>query len=56
MSARQQVARSAGIPLSVEDGMIAAICSSRSLALATGNTKDFAGLGVRLVDPWNVQA
>jgi hypothetical protein len=31
----------------------AAICSSRSLALATRNIKDFAGLGVVLVDPWS---
>ena len=46
----QDSRRSAGILLSVEDGMIAAICSSRSLALATRNTKDFAGLGVRLID------
>lgn len=48
----QEMRRLAGVPLSVEDGMIAAICSSRSLALATRNTKDFEGLGLRLVDPW----
>lgn len=48
----QESRRSAGVPLSVEDGMIAATCSSRSLALATRNTKDFEGLGLRLVDPW----
>ncbi len=51
----QESRRSAGAPLSVEDGMIAAICSSRSLALATRNTKDFEGLGVRLIDPWDAQ-
>jgi toxin FitB len=48
----QEWRRSAGVPLSVEDGMIAAICSSRSVALATRNTKDFEGLQLRLVDPW----
>ena len=48
----QESRRSAGVPLSVEDGMIAAICLARSLALATRNTKDFGGLGLRLVDPW----
>ncbi len=51
----QESRRSAGAPLSVEDGMIAAICSSRSLALATRNIKDFEGLGVRLIDPWDAQ-
>lgn len=44
--------RAEGRPLSVEDGMIAAICSVRSLPLATCNTKDFVGLGLRLVNPW----
>lgn len=38
--------------MSVEDGMIAAICFSRSLELATRNTQDFEGLGLRLIDPW----
>ena len=33
--------------------MIAAICASRSLALATRNTKDFEGLGVSLMSPWD---
>ena len=51
----QESRRSVGVPLSVEDGMIAAICASRSLALATRNTKDFEGLGVRLIDPWDAQ-
>ena len=49
----QESRRSAGVPLSVEDGMIAAICASRSLALATRNTKDFEGLGVSLMSPWD---
>lgn len=32
--------------------MIAAICASRGATLATRNTRDFAGLGLPLVDPW----
>lgn len=48
----QESRRCAGTALSVEDGMIAAICSTRSLGLATRNIKDFEGLGLSLVDPW----
>lgn len=44
--------RAAGRPLSVEDGMIAAICVVVGARLATRNTRDFDGLGVELVDPW----
>ena len=44
--------RNAGRPLSVEDGMIAAICRSNGATLATRNVKDFADLGVELIDPW----
>lgn len=51
-AAMNESRRVAGHPLSVEDGMIAAICRSRGLALATRNTKDFHGLGLELVDPW----
>lgn len=47
-----QARRSSGRPLATEDGMIAAICLSQGAALATRNTKDFAGLGLRLVNPW----
>jgi predicted nucleic acid-binding protein len=44
--------RTSGRPLSVEDGMIAAICRVGGHALATRNTKDFEDLGVILVNPW----
>lgn len=44
--------RSAGRPISAEDAMIAAICLSRGAALATRNTKDFEGLGLELLNPW----
>lgn len=51
----QETRRLAGVPLSVEDGMIAAICSTRAATLATRNVKDFEGLGLELINPWNAQ-
>jgi predicted nucleic acid-binding protein len=44
--------RESGAPLSVEDGMIAAICAVHHCALATRNARDFAGLDLVLVNPW----
>lgn len=52
-AAMQASRRAEGAPLSVEDGMIAAICRTHGTLLATRNTKDFAGLGISLVNPWN---
>lgn len=49
----QQTRRSAGVPLSVEDGMIAAVCRHNAADLATRNTKDFEGLGLALINPWD---
>jgi predicted nucleic acid-binding protein len=51
-AAMQESRGSTGRPLSVEDGMIAAICGARGLALATRNTKDFEDLGITLINPW----
>lgn len=34
------------------DGAIAAIATASGLALATRNTRDFAGTRVDLIDPW----
>lgn len=48
----QERRRAAGAPLNVEDGMIAAICLTRSATLATRNINDFEGLGLVLIDPW----
>lgn len=42
-----------GRPITAADAQIAAICARRKATLATGNTKDFEGTGVTLVDPWN---
>lgn len=41
-----------GNPISGFDAQIAAICRSQAATLATRNTKDFAGTGITVVDPW----
>jgi predicted nucleic acid-binding protein len=48
----QERRRTAGHPLSVEDGMIAAITVAHGAALATRNTADFEGLDLSLINPW----
>jgi predicted nucleic acid-binding protein len=42
----------AGRPTSPLDAMIAAIALSRNAAVATRNTRDFDGCGVRVINPW----
>jgi hypothetical protein len=49
----RELSSRAGRALSVEDGMIAAICEIHGAKLATRNTKDFLGLGIALVNPWD---
>jgi hypothetical protein len=44
--------RAAGRPLSQADGQIAAIAGSRGMAVATRNVRDFADMGIDLIDPW----
>ncbi|MDR1726553.1 MAG: type II toxin-antitoxin system VapC family toxin [Acidobacteriota bacterium] len=44
--------RTSGKPISVIDAQIAAICLARGAILATRNTKDFAGVGLECVNPW----
>lgn len=46
----------AGAPISTADAQIAAICLAHGAACATRNVKDFQHTGVKLVDPWNVDA
>jgi predicted nucleic acid-binding protein len=42
----------AGRPLPAIDALLAATALQRDLTLVTRNTRDFAGLAVRLVNPW----
>lgn len=44
--------RRAGRALPVADGLIAATALHHDLTLWTRNTRDFAGTGVRLFNPW----
>lgn len=46
------IRRSAGIPVSHADVMIAAIVHSRGATLATRNVRDFIGCGLDVVNPW----
>ena len=43
-----------GLPIDTADAVIAAIALEHGAQLATGNTKDFAELGLVLINPWNV--
>lgn len=43
----------AGMPISTADAQIAAICRARRASCATRNTKDFAQVGIELIDPWS---
>ncbi len=42
-----------GRPIGPFDAQIAAICRAHGAALATRNVKDFEGVGLELIDPWN---
>lgn len=44
--------RSEGRPIAELDAQIAAVAHSRHAILATRNTADFEGCGVRLANPW----
>jgi predicted nucleic acid-binding protein len=46
-------ARKQGVTLAVVDGVIAATALEHSLTVVTRNTKDFATLGVALLNPWD---
>lgn len=46
----------AGAPISTADAQIAAICLAHGAVCATRNVKDFQNTGVKIVDPWNVDA
>ena len=44
--------RFAGRPVSQSDCQTAATARSRGAAVATRNVRDFAGMGVRIINPW----
>lgn len=44
--------RRSGVALSVMDGFFAATALTSDLAFVTRNVKDFAALGVKLLNPW----
>jgi len=48
-----RVQAAAGRTLPAVDGLLAATALQHDLTLVTRNTRDFAGTGVRLVDPWH---
>lgn len=41
-----------GRPITTPDAQLAGICLSWGAALATRNTRDFAGLGIDVINPW----
>ena len=43
----------AGKPLNIADSLIAATALEHGLTLVTRNVKDFAGLGLTILDPWD---
>jgi toxin FitB len=45
-------AKSRGTPLSVVDGLLAATAVEHGLTIVTRNMRDFAGVGVGLLNPW----
>ncbi len=45
--------RTSGRPMSVPDGQIASIAQSRGYALATRNIRDFGGIGLELINPFD---
>jgi predicted nucleic acid-binding protein len=44
-----------GTPLNTADGMIAATALEHDLTVVTRNVKDFAGLGVAVLSPWDAE-
>jgi len=51
LDAERQIA---GRPLNMADGMIAATALEHGLTLVTRNVKDFTGIGVPLLNPWEI--
>lgn len=47
--------QSIGRPLNTADGLIAATALEHGLTVVTRNVKDFSGLGLTVLNPWDVQ-
>ena len=47
-------AKQQGIGFAVIDGIIAATALQHGLTLVTRNSKDFSGLGIPLINPWEI--
>jgi predicted nucleic acid-binding protein len=45
--------RQAGKSCEIRDLQIAGIVSARKATLVTRNVKDFLGMGIKLIDPWD---
>jgi predicted nucleic acid-binding protein len=43
-----------GFPINMADAQIAAICKNNRATLATRNTKNFMGLELNLINPWEL--
>ena len=48
------IAIARGMPISGYDAQIAAICRANDASLATRNEKDFASVGIEIINPWSV--
>lgn len=42
-----------GRPMATADAQLAGVCLAWGAALATRNTRDFEGLGIELINPWD---
>jgi hypothetical protein len=42
-----------GRPMATADAQLAGVCIAWRAALATRNTRDFEGLGIELINPWD---
>ncbi len=45
--------KQAGKSMEIRDAQIAGITLARKATLATGNTRHFKDIGIKLIDPWN---
>jgi hypothetical protein len=55
-ASRVSQARSAGRPISMADGQIAAIAAVHGFAVATRDTAPFVAAGIPVVNPWEIVA